>query len=58
MQLYQFEVLKGEEVISAEPAVPLPIRRLHGPKLRSWRRASSYEVASSACGSSLAERSF
>ena len=32
MQLYQFEVLKGEEVISAEPAVPL-ITKAAWPKI-------------------------
>ena len=33
MQLYQFEVLKGEEVISAEPAVPLYNTKAAWPKI-------------------------
>jgi len=33
MQLYQFEVLKGEEVISAEPAVPLHNTKAAWPKI-------------------------
>ena len=33
MQLYQFEVLKGEEVISAEPSVPLHDTKAVWPKI-------------------------
>ena len=33
MQLYQFEVLKGEEVISTEPAVPLHNTKAAWPRI-------------------------
>jgi hypothetical protein len=33
MQLYHFEVLKGEEVISAEPSVPLYSTKAAWPKI-------------------------
>ena len=32
MQLYQFEVLRGEEVVTVEPSVPLNNTRLRGLK--------------------------
>jgi hypothetical protein len=33
MQFYDFEVLKGEEIISAEPSVPLLDTRAAWPKI-------------------------
>ena len=33
MQFYDFEVLKGEEIIAAEPSVPLPDTRAAWPKI-------------------------
>jgi len=33
MQFYQFEVLKGEEVISSEPSVPLYNTKAAWPKI-------------------------
>jgi hypothetical protein len=33
MQLYDFEVLNGEEIIAAEPAVPLGDTRAAWPKI-------------------------
>jgi len=39
MQLYQFEVLKGEEVISAEPAVPLQNTKAVWPKIVKLARS-------------------
>jgi hypothetical protein len=33
MQLYDFEVLNGEEIVAAEPAVPLSDARAAWPKI-------------------------
>jgi hypothetical protein len=41
MQLYQFEVLKGEEVISAEPAVLLQNTKAAWPKIAKLARSIS-----------------
>ncbi len=41
MQLYQFEVLKGEEVISAEPAVPLQNTKAAWPKIAKLAKSIS-----------------
>ena len=58
MQLYSFEVLKGEEIIAAEASVPLVDTEPHGQKLQGWRRKLPCPAAASGCASNPARRSF
>lgn len=48
VEVYDFEVLRGEEVIAAQRSVPLCSPRARGRGSSSWRRASTIPGAKSA----------
>ena len=57
MQFYQFEVLKGEDVISSEPSVPLHNTRAAWPKIAKLAKRLAKSANSPGCRIRVREQS-